>query len=381
MMFTFFAIVVLAFLMGGHTGGKGNRPDEEGTLDVVLVGSGLPKKGMGWYHLTQLLEMKNVNVKAVVEPFFLNQHLCPNPPASFTEFVRETTDKGVKFVSSVDALDHFVKPTLCLIAGRTADNPSLFTKCVEKGATCIFLEKPGAPSVKELKQMESLAYGNSVRVYIGYNKNVTPYVKKALEFSKSVASGAQVVFQHNNSYKENELPECFERNAEGMLKNMAIHELALLVTFFGVTVDTIKEFKVLKGTTKLTLTGPSSGKSFTDFKEVAFEVTTTKGKSVTVRADRCGGNVSFASVQDAKGKEMMKFEFPDVDEQKKVDELTKADPEMMPYFFVQSDDYDELKTRVVNSCLEDKQAEGVATIKIAIEALKLAEYGTEKLMM
>ena len=50
----------------------------------------------------------------------------------------------------------------------------------------------------------------------------------------------------------------------------------------------------------------------------------------------------------------------------------------MPYFFVQSDDYLVLKNRVVNSLLEGKSPESVATIKIAIDALKLAEYFTEE---
>jgi len=51
----------------------------------------------------------------------------------------------------------------------------------------------------------------------------------------------------------------------------------------------------------------------------------------------------------------------------------------MPYFFVQSDDYKELKTRVIDACLSGDDAEGVATIAVAIEALKLAEYGTAQL--
>ena len=61
---------------------------------------------------------------------------------------------------------------------------------------------------------------------------------KALDFEKKTP-GATTKFVHNNAYKEDELGECFERNAEGMLKNMAIHELALLATYWGVTVDTI----------------------------------------------------------------------------------------------------------------------------------------------
>jgi hypothetical protein len=54
-----------------------------------------------------------------------------------------------------------------------------------------------------------------------------------------------------------------------MLKNMAIHELALLATYWGVTVDNIK--KVTPDTefsSCQTLTGPS-GKEYTDFSKVS----------------------------------------------------------------------------------------------------------------
>jgi len=95
-------------------------------------------------------------------------------------------------------------------------------------------------------------------------------------------------------------------------------------------------------------------------------------------ADRCGGNVSFASVKDAEGVEIEKFEFPDAKTQEKVEKQCAEDPEMMPYFFVQSDDYFTLKDRVISSTLKNCDAEGIATIDIGIEALKLAEYFTEE---
>ena len=44
--------------------------------------------------------------------------------------------------------------------------------------THIFLEKPGAPSVGELEEMAAYAADKGVEVYMGYNKNVTPYVLK-----------------------------------------------------------------------------------------------------------------------------------------------------------------------------------------------------------
>ena len=61
-----------------------------------------------------------------------------------------------------------------------------------------------------------------------------------------------------------------------------------------------------------------------------------------------------------------------------MDAAAKADPEMMPYFFLQSDDYVTLKEATASHTLERKQGapEGIATIEVAIEALKLAEYLT-----
>lgn len=58
----------------------------------------------------------------------------------------------------------------------------------------------------------------------------------------------------------------------------------------------------------------------------------------------------------------------------------KADPEIMEYFLSQSDDYLTLKTNVVRAFGEGTDAGDVATIEVAIEALKLAEFATASLM-
>uniref|UniRef100_A0A7S4K6K3 Gfo/Idh/MocA-like oxidoreductase N-terminal domain-containing protein n=1 Tax=Odontella aurita TaxID=265563 RepID=A0A7S4K6K3_9STRA len=382
---TFLALSVGFFLSSGIKKKKRGNNDVDGTLDVVIVGCGLPKKGMGWYHLTQLLEMKQVNVRAVVEPFYLNKKVCKDIPNSFKELMVSLHESGVECVADINKLVPFSKATLCLIAGRTSDNPALFRQCVHKGASVIYLEKPGAPSVRELNDMKALAETQSVKTYIGYNKNVTPYVQKAIELSQKV-DNSHVFFCHNNSYSQADLPEVFARNPEGMLKNMVIHELALLVTFFGVTVDVIEKFEVNtrklfseKITTWKPGTSMPNPEYITDFSRVAFLIKTKKGREVSVMADRCGGNVSFAVVKDAKRREIKKFEFPDTDTARRVEEQVRADPEMMPYFFIQSDDYLELKNRVINATLAGKDAEGVATISIGIEALKLAEYGTAEI--
>jgi len=208
---------------------------------------------------------------------------------------------------------------------------------------------------------------------------VTPYVLKALEFEKKTP-GASTKFVHNNASKEEELGECFERNAEGMLKNMAIHELALLATYYGVTVDNIASVSPdAEFSNCLKLTGPS-GKEFTDFAKVGFTITTKDGVSVTVKADRCGstsGGNSMAIVS-VDGVEKFRAETPDEELTKVCEAAAKADPEMMPYFALQHDDYITLKERSTAHILSGAPGapEGMATIDIALETLKVAEYLT-----
>ena len=63
-----------------------------------------------------------------------------------------------------------------------------------------------------------------VTVFMGFNKNVSKYVSKTRNFAKS-HPGTNVTFLHNNNYNESGLNECFERNAEGMLKNMGKYNM------------------------------------------------------------------------------------------------------------------------------------------------------------
>mgnify|MGYP003311925768 CR=1 FL=1 len=108
----------------------------------------------------------------------------------------------------------------------------------------------------------STSAAKGATIWMGFNKNVTAYVTKGREALAKVPGG-DFTLVHHNAYKANELGECFERNAEGMLKNMAVHELALLATYYGVTVDNIASVAPDAEYSRcLTLAGPS-GESFT----------------------------------------------------------------------------------------------------------------------
>jgi len=267
--------------------------------------------------------------------------------------------------------------TICLIAGRTQDNPSFFEQCLDKGCKTIYLEKPGAPDVQTLTRMRDLAASRTIpcKVYLGYNKNVTKYVREAMGFSSSLPGAGHLEFVHNNSYQDSEesLGECFERNSEGILKNMAIHELALLVSFFGIRESTVRSIHVdRKETELLELMGRK------DFRKIRFTIESLSGVRVSVKADRCGGDVSTAIVRSPKSlKEVKRFNIPkDKKEEEEMKKKCLADPEMMPYFFSNSEDYWVLKDRVISALKSDETAEGVATIDVAIEALRLAEFVT-----
>jgi len=357
---------------------------KEGQAEVILVGCGLPNRGMGWYHAIQMLEDKcpSAALDYIVEPWFLGGGSDSPAGQEFKEWQTETEEKyGTKFTASLDDLPPPEAPRLALISGRTADNPRLLDECIAKGSKCIYLEKPGAPTVAELEQMKKNADAAGVEVLMGYNKNVCKYVRKTREFAATIP-GSHVTFVSNNAYENTpeSLGECFERNAEGMLKNMAIHELALLASFYDVTVDNIESVEADKEfSSKQTLKGPS-GADFTDFDKIKFTITTKNGNKVSVAADRCGGTDSYATVSDADGKEVFRYYMPDDEDKAHVKELEAKYPTAMPYFFTQDPDYITVKERVAKHTVDGKPAEGVATIGIAVETLKVAEYLTPSLM-
>jgi predicted dehydrogenase len=194
------------------------------------------------------------------------------------------------------------------------------------------LEKPGAPTVTELESMRDEANAANVPVFMGYNKNVCKFVSRARTYAAE--NGGDITFVSNNTYENTpeSLGECFERNAEGMLKNMAIHELALLVSFYDVTVENIAECVADKTFSSCqTLVGPSSGKEFTDFDKIKFTITTKSGKQVSVQADRCGGDTSYAKVE-LDGVEVFRHSMPDEDDQANVTVLEQEYPGAMVRF-------------------------------------------------
>jgi len=341
-------------------------------VDVVVVGCGQPKRGMGWYHATQMLKglCPSAKLTNIVEPWFLGLGKNSAGASDFLAFMGE--HKDIEFHSSLEAISLVSDgPKVAVIAGRADDNPSYFKQAIDKGFTHIFLEKPGAPTVEAMEEMAAYAQQRAIPVYMGYNKNVSQYSQLAREFESNYP-GSSCTFIHNNAFTEDQLPECFSRNSEGMLKNMAVHELALAVTFYGVSSENMESVEVdYEYSDVRTLT--YEGKEFTDFAKIGFTITTTEGKKVTIKADRCGGNNSIAQVFDKNGQMIFSSILPDHELEMKVAKQQEDDPDVMPYFFLQHDDYIVLKERVCAAALNGGEPEGVASLDVAIETLKVAE--------
>jgi len=311
------------------------------------------------------------------------QKAAENTPGyeEFHAWRKKLEEQQISFYESVEEVPSPSEGELRLgiISARTADNPKLLNGCLDIGCNAVFLEKPGAPSVVELEDMRDKALKKNVKVFMGFNKNVSSYLGRTRDFAAKTEKKVDVTFLHNNAYENNEteLGECFERNSEGMLKNMAIHELAILTTFYGVTIDNIASVEADKTFSSCkTLKGPS-GAPFTDFDKVKFKITTKDGNEVSVAADRCGGDDSVGIVTDAAtGKELARYTMPDEEVVANIPNLEKKYPGIMPHFLTQDPDYATLKQRVAKNVVDGTPADGVATIDIACETLKVAEYLT-----
>jgi predicted dehydrogenase len=354
-------------------------PPTDKSIDVVIIGCG--PKSVGWFHLMQFLDMPNVNVRAVVEPFFLDTSRCPYPPQSFVDLVVMLDDMGIRCVNHVGQLDIFLQQTLCIIAGRTSDNPRFFRECIGIGASHIYLESPGAPTIDQLQDMQSLAETRGVEVYMGYQRLCASYIQKAVSLSRSV-SKAHVFFCHNEVHQSNELNIVVSRHPEGMIFSMAIQELAVLVMQLGVKANEIETFKVNTNrlfSERLTFYDENNDREVTDLSRIAFKITTKDTRrSVSIMADRCGGVVSFAVVKSHAGKELQRFQSHSDDQVSVVQSELRNDKEISHQFEIESEEYIELKRRVVHSILSanSQKSYGLVSIRDGVDILDLATYCT-----
>lgn len=348
-------------------------------VDVVLVGCGQPNMSMGWFHLTQLLADAAVVVVAVVEPFFMSE--AGGAASGAAEFRALTMQHpALKFYATVAEVPTAPtgQPLLAIIAGRTIDAPARFSEVLELGVSHIYLEKPGAASAAALREMAATAASRAVPVLVGYNKNVSGYMRQAGDWlAARPAASPRIVLEHFNDFAPGEELRQFLRGpgSEGMLHNMLCHELALATSLFGVAVDRVRELTLDREASDLV----DLGDGHTDWSRVAFCLELAPAPAarlVALRfaADRCGGNYSRVRLL-AEGEPEVCFQLPALASQEEVARAVAASPEMRPYFVQQQDDYRELKSRFVAHIASAAPGlpPGAVSIDGAVEALRLAD--------
>ncbi len=154
----------------------------------------------------------------------------------------------------------------------------------------------------------------------------------------------------NNTYENTpeSSGECFERNAEGMLKNMAIHELALLVSFYDVTVENIESCVA------------------------SWSKHILAPRRCYLTSQLCHSILSVEMVADTQHFRSC-FSFRSISR-------SLAYTLTQPHFFSQDPDYITVKERVGNFCASGfPSMVWPRSIDIAVETLRVAEYLTPTL--
>jgi predicted dehydrogenase len=358
-------------------------------VSVICVGCGEPKKAMGWYHLTQLLDESRAKVISVVEPWYLGKGCGAAGADVFAKF-REDANKshpGIGFYSNVEELPELTQeagvstPVLALLAGRTENNPELFEAVCKKGVTHVLVEKPGAETAAQLEAMHELAGKNGIQVVVGYNKNVSEYTQEAIkEIESARASGGRlpvVTLEHNNAFEYgSEGLRTFMRGPgrEGLVHNMACHELAIATTFLGLCRDRIVSLTI----------DPNLSEQITfddghkDWVRLSFSVVLTSDTNaypteLRFVVNRCGGN--FSCLQLGEDEECQTFTLPSEAHASWVKKAQEMDPEIRPYFLLQSPDYRKLKGDILEHMAANKPGTpaGLCDISAAVEVLHLAD--------
>ena len=255
-----------------------------------------------------------------------------------------------------------------MIAGRTCDNPGFFRQAIKAGATHILLEKPGAPTVGELEAMAREAKAAKVPVYMGFIKNISGYVEGALAAANGAAGAeaAETKLGEPQRLHEATLQECFERNAEGMLKNMAIHEIALACQFPGASrrhhYRRDPQPQGRQGFSRLR--HADVRRQETDFASVDVTLVNRSSARCRISADRCSGDLLL---RDRHGHVERRRFIPAGDGRRRAGQEgrrrgRRAHPDWFSYLYTQAGEYAKLKRVCAAHALAGTTPPGVATI-------------------
>ena len=355
---------------------SGLRPTSAsvGSLEVILVGVGLPGRSVGWLHLEQLLQVPQVNVTDIVEPWWMGNDADTTGRRLFAEARSSIKALGqIRFHATIDQVSSFTRrnPCLVVIASRASDTPKLFRSAVERGASHIFVEKPCATTLEEIRAMKALADKFGVDVVVGYQKTVSDYVQRAVDFC--AARQRQIItvlLEHHNPHSLGDLGSVFRQNREGMLLNQCSHELAVWITHWDLTPEDVIDIQVDRERTTL-----STIDGITDFSEISFILTTTQGQRLGLQASRCGGMESRITICEGPDGDEAVFTLTSAEEEAVAIRKQAENPDLVWYQPRFEKDYRRLKQLFIDHI--SSGASGVPdqlpTLETAIKVIELGE--------
>lgn len=352
-------------------------------VEVVVVGVGVPKFSMGWTHLFQLQRPPLTEYAALVgavEPFFLSQagHEAKGSDA-FRSWAAENPDLPIVDECAKLPKVALGKVRVGVICVRTPDALRYFKAAVlDAGCSAVYLEKPGAGSVSELDDLIAFARQHEVAVMLGYSRNFG-YAKKGAAFAEeqrlNFGSRPRVTLVHANPWREEDLPDCWERCQPGMLYDMACHDLAVAAVFFGLTSE-YSRLRVHEGSVQATY------RSIQDFIRLDFTVTPAGTDAVPLRfeIDRCAGAFNGMRVEDmscdVESSEPVQAKFMSGEEPMFENPL----PDLSPHLAVQYDYYVEAKRVFLDSVgTGSGLPEGAPTLETGRQVMLLADKLTAAL--
>ena len=302
-------------------------------LNVVIIADCSPESGSGWEHMNQFEKMNDLKIHTIV-------HHGDWIGDNHDQLILRCRQNSIKLESKIDNIN-VPSPSLFVVGSHRVHD--LF-KLVDlfHPPSAVLLELPGAITSKALESLQKCATNTQIPIYLNLGRVVAPYVQNTLEVASKLEPNVRWFARENHSVGE--LAKVFGKGR--LLHTTALEELVIAVMYFGVTVSSVCRFQV-----NPSLTERMTSHAITDYVRVAFQITTLSGVRLSILADRCARSRSWmGAVSDEDGRVIQQFDHG-------------------------HGNCDIIIKRRLAKMIMDNETDGVLpTIRIGVEALRLAEY-------
>lgn len=302
-------------------------------LNVVIICDCTPG-GPGWEHLDHFEKINDVKVHSIIHhgDWIGDDH---------DELILRCRHNSIKLETKIDNL-RVPRPSLYVVgAHRVHDLFKLMDLFQQPSA--VLLELPDAITWKSLESLNNCAQKGQVPVYLNLGRVVAPYVQNTLDVASKLEPNVSWYARENTPGAE--LSKVMGKGR--LLHTTALEELVIAVMYFGVTVPSICRFQVNPALTERM----TSHTAITDYVRAAFQMTTLSGVRLSILADRCARSRSYVgAVCDDDGRVIQQFDHV-------------------------HGHCDLVIKRRLTRMIMDNETDGILpTIRIGVEALRLAEY-------